>query len=75
MNVDTPSLKEDAISQIPALHLLMQLGYTYLPPSEALALDIAYGIALVDGGATGSRDLQDRGIHVRLTLHPLRLFD
>lgn len=35
---DTPSFKEDAISQIPALHLLQNLGYTYLPASRALAL-------------------------------------
>jgi type I restriction enzyme R subunit len=33
---DTPSFKEDHISQIPALHLLQNLGYTYLRPEEAL---------------------------------------
>ena len=31
-----PSFKEDQISQIPALQLLMKLGFTYLTPSEAL---------------------------------------
>lgn len=33
-----PSYLEECISQIPALQLLMNLGYTYLPPSEALRL-------------------------------------
>jgi type I restriction enzyme R subunit len=32
----TPSFKEDHISQIPALQLLISLGYTYLTPEEAL---------------------------------------
>lgn len=33
----TPSFLEDHISQIPALQLLVKLGYTYLSPEEALA--------------------------------------
>ncbi len=33
--MDTPSFKEDHISQIPALQMLVNLGYTYLSPSEA----------------------------------------
>lgn len=33
--MDTPSFKEDHISQIPALQLLQKLGYTYLSPEEA----------------------------------------
>ena len=33
---ETPSFKEDHISQIPALQLLINLGYTYLTPEEAL---------------------------------------
>lgn len=32
-----PSFRENDISQLPALHLLMRLGYTYLNPEEALA--------------------------------------
>jgi hypothetical protein len=28
--MDTPSFKEDHISQIPALQMLVNLGYTYL---------------------------------------------
>jgi len=36
--METPSFKEDHISQIPALQLLIKLGYTYLNPEEALAL-------------------------------------
>lgn len=33
--MDTPSFREDHISQIPALQMLQKLGYTYLIPSEA----------------------------------------
>ncbi len=36
--METPSFKEDHISQIPALQLLQKLGYTYLSPDEALEL-------------------------------------
>lgn len=36
--METPSFKEDHISQIPALQLLQKLGYTYLTPSETLKL-------------------------------------
>ena len=36
--MNTPSFKEDHISQIPALQFLQNLGYTYLTPEEALAL-------------------------------------
>ncbi|MHC1708572.1 MAG: type I restriction endonuclease subunit R [Bacteroidales bacterium] len=33
--MDTPSFKEDHISQIPALQMLQKLGYVYLSPVEA----------------------------------------
>lgn len=33
-----PSMKEDHISQVPALQLFQNLGYTYLTPEESLAL-------------------------------------
>ena len=33
--MDTPSFKEDHISQIPALQMLVNLGYTYLSPAES----------------------------------------
>ena len=33
--MDTPSFKEDHISQIPALQMLVRLGYAYLSPAEA----------------------------------------
>ncbi len=36
--MDTPSFKEDHISQIPALQLLQKLGYKYLSQDEALKL-------------------------------------
>lgn len=34
--MELPSFKEDHISQIPALQMLMKLGYRYLTPEEAL---------------------------------------
>ena len=34
----TPSLREDDVSQLPALHLLQNLGFTYLAPAQALQL-------------------------------------
>jgi type I restriction enzyme R subunit len=34
---EAPSMKEDHISQVPALQLLQNLGYTYLTPEETLA--------------------------------------
>jgi type I restriction enzyme, R subunit len=33
---NTPSFREELVSQIPALRLLMALGGEYLPPDEAL---------------------------------------
>jgi type I restriction enzyme, R subunit len=33
--MNTPSFKEDHISQVPALQLLQKMGYTYLGPAEA----------------------------------------
>lgn len=33
--MDTPSFKEDHISQIPALQMLQKMGYKYLSPAEA----------------------------------------
>lgn len=33
--METPSFKEDHISQVPALQLLVNLGYSYLSPAEA----------------------------------------
>ncbi len=33
--MDTPSFKEDHISQIPALQMLINLGYSYISPAEA----------------------------------------
>jgi type I restriction enzyme R subunit len=36
--MNTPSFKEDHISQIPALQFLQNLGYTYLTPEEALEM-------------------------------------
>lgn len=36
-HLPTPAWREDEASQIPALHLLVNLGWSYLPPDEALA--------------------------------------
>ncbi|MGL4514413.1 MAG: type I restriction endonuclease subunit R [Lacipirellulaceae bacterium] len=38
MNNDLPSFLEDQISQVPALQLLVNLGWRYLTPDEAVAL-------------------------------------
>ncbi|MCC6651280.1 MAG: type I restriction endonuclease subunit R, partial [Candidatus Eisenbacteria bacterium] len=35
---DTPAFREDQLSQIPALHLLQNLGYEYLLPAKAMRL-------------------------------------
>jgi type I restriction enzyme R subunit len=35
---DTPSFQEDHISQIPALQLLINLGYKYISPDEAMRM-------------------------------------
>jgi hemolysin activation/secretion protein len=43
-------------------------------PTEALQARLSYGAALRDIEQTGSRDLQDRGLHFRVTFFPLRLF-
>ena len=32
--MNTPSFQEDHVSQVPALQLLQNLGYTYLRPQE-----------------------------------------
>jgi type I restriction enzyme R subunit len=34
--MQTPSFKEDHISQLPALQLLVAMGYTYLSQEDAL---------------------------------------
>ncbi|HEX5155051.1 MAG TPA: HsdR family type I site-specific deoxyribonuclease [Parafilimonas sp.] len=36
--MDVPSFKEDHISQIPALQMLIKLGYNYITPEQALQL-------------------------------------
>ena len=44
-----PSFLEDHISQIPALQLLMKIGYTYLTPTEAMAYRGDNRNVLLDG--------------------------
>ena len=36
--MSTPSYIEDHISQIPALQLLIKMGYQYISPDEAMEL-------------------------------------
>src|ERR1035441_1758831 len=36
INMNIPSFQEDHISQVPALQLLQNLGYTYLRPQEVI---------------------------------------
>lgn len=44
-------------------------------PSDGVSLSLAYGYALKDVTQAGTRDLQDRGLHFRLTVHPFALRD
>ena len=37
-NQHTPDTREEAASKLPALHVLMVMGWTYLPPTEALVM-------------------------------------
>ena len=43
-------------------------------PSDAIRASVAFGIPLVDVPLAGTRDLQDRGFHFRIVIHPLLLF-
>jgi len=52
----TPSFLEDHVSQLPALQLLINMGYTYLSPAEAMQLR---------GGKT-SQVLLDKVLHHQL---------
>ena len=36
MTISTPSFKEDHISQIPTIQLLINLGYKYITPEQVL---------------------------------------
>jgi type I restriction enzyme R subunit len=48
--METPSFKEEHISQIPALQLLMKMGYKYLTPQEGLeARSNRYSNSLLEG--------------------------
>ena len=69
------ALADDVAGPDPSPRAIASLGLGLAwQPSDALSLRLDYGLALVDAQQTGSRDLQDRGVHVRLVLHPLRLF-
>ena len=41
-------------------------------PNEGLSVRVAWGIALNEAEVTGRRDWQDDGLHVRVTIWPLR---
>ena len=61
--------------RVVTVHAIASLGVGLTwQPSAALSLRVDYGHALVDAEQTGSRDLQDRGVHFRLVLHPISLF-
>ena len=49
-----PSYREELISQIPALQLLMAMGWQYLTPAEALALRGGKKGAVVPHGRAGA---------------------
>jgi hemolysin activation/secretion protein len=65
-NVDSPDPGEDFITSVG-----VALAWT---PSDAIQASVAFGIPLVDVPLAGTRDLQDRGLHFRIVIHPLRLF-
>jgi hypothetical protein len=44
----TPDTREDAASKLPALHVLMVMGWTYLPPAEALIMRGSERLVLLD---------------------------
>jgi hemolysin activation/secretion protein len=43
-------------------------------PSPSVNARIAYGVPFIDAPQPGKRDLQDRGVHFRVTVRPLGLF-
>jgi hemolysin activation/secretion protein len=72
--VDAAYLR-NARSPQPAPSFIQSAGASLAwTPTEALQARISYGVALRDIEQTGSRDLQDRGVHFRLTVFPLRMF-
>lgn len=38
MHSMTPDTREEAAAKLPALHVLMAMGYTYVSPGEALTM-------------------------------------
>jgi hemolysin activation/secretion protein len=65
-NVDSPDPDQDFIASAG-----IALSWN---PSEAISASVAFGVPLVDVPLSGGRDLQDRGFHFRIVVHPLRLF-
>lgn len=60
-------------SPVAADHLAsVGLGLSWVP-SPAISTRISYAISLNEVAAPGSRDLQDRGVHFRVTIRPLLL--
>lgn len=56
-------------------HAIYSLGGSLAwTPSDALSARLAYGRALNKVDAAGERNLQDRGVHFRVTVRPLRMF-
>ena len=56
-------------------HEIYSLGGTLAwTPSDAVSARVTYGYALKDVESAGRRDIQDRGLQFRLTIHPLRMF-
>ncbi|MET0271068.1 MAG: ShlB/FhaC/HecB family hemolysin secretion/activation protein, partial [Sphingomonas sp.] len=58
----------------PARKWLVSIGPALTwQPTDAIVARASYGVALRAVRQTGSRDIQDDGIHVRVTVYPLRL--
>jgi hemolysin activation/secretion protein len=66
-NESEPALVPETLSSVGAA-----VAWT---PSPAIFASVAYGHALTEVPEAGERDLQDDGVHFRLTVHPLRFYD
>lgn len=68
--METPSFKEDHISQIPALQFLINLGFTYLTPDEALKLRNEKSAAVLLEGILKKQLREINRIHYKGKTYP-----
>ena len=65
-----PSMLEDNISQIPALQLLQNLGYTYLTPMEALSLRGGKASGVILDGILEQWLRENNVVHYKEQIYP-----